>query len=129
HNLRLVVKGGGHSYQGTSSAADSLLVWTRAMNRITLDDGFVAQGRAGKEPPQPAVTVEAGAIWMQVYDAVTTRAGRYVQGGGCTTVGVAGLIQSGGFGSFSKAYGLAAAGLLEAEVVTADGMARTVNAA
>ena len=55
------------------------------------------------------------------YDAVTTRAGRYVQGGGCTTVGVAGLVQSGGFGSFSKGFGTAAANLLEAEVVTADG--------
>jgi hypothetical protein len=31
-----------------------------------------------------------------------TTAGRYVQGGGCTTVGVAGLVQGGGFGSFSK---------------------------
>src|SRR4051812_7959417 len=29
HRLRLVVKGGGHSYQGTSNAPDSLLVWTR----------------------------------------------------------------------------------------------------
>src|ERR1041385_1994942 len=33
HRLRLVVKGGGHSYQGTSCAPDSLLVWTRAMHR------------------------------------------------------------------------------------------------
>src|SRR5262249_4941370 len=32
NNLRLVVKGGGHSYQGTSNAADSLLIWTRRMN-------------------------------------------------------------------------------------------------
>jgi FAD/FMN-containing dehydrogenase len=126
--LRLVVKGGGHSYQGTSNAADSLLIWTRAMNRIVSHDAFVPQGCAGKLEPQPAVTVEAGAIWMQVYDAVTTRGGRYVQGGGCTTVGVAGLIQSGGFGSFSKNYGLAATGLLEAEVVTADGTVQIANA-
>jgi FAD/FMN-containing dehydrogenase len=127
HHLRLVVKGGAHSYQGTSCAADSLLIWTRAMNGIVLHDAFVPQGCAGTLAPQPAVTVEAGAIWMQVYDAVTTQAGRYVQGGGCTTVGVAGLILSGGFGSFSKAYGLAAAGLLEAEVVTADGAVRIAN--
>ena len=127
-HLRLVVKGGGHSYQGTSNSADSLLIWTRAMNSIVLHDAFVAQGCAGKQAPQPAVTVGAGAIWMQVYDAVTTQAGRYVQGGGCTTVGVAGLIQSGGFGSFSKNYGLAAAGLLEAEIVTADGAVRIANA-
>jgi FAD binding domain len=38
NNLRLVVKGGGHSYQGTSNAADSLLIWTRAMHNITLHD-------------------------------------------------------------------------------------------
>src|SRR5204862_5133216 len=42
--------------------------------------------------------------------------------------GVAGLIQSGGFGSFSKNYGLAAAALMEAEVVTADGVTRIANA-
>ena len=34
NNLRLVVKGGGHSYQGTSNAANSLLIWTRHMNAI-----------------------------------------------------------------------------------------------
>src|SRR5499426_208641 len=79
--------------------------------------------------PGAAVSVGAGAIWMDVYDAVTTTAGRYVQGGGCTTVGVAGLVQGGGFGSFSKGFGTAAANLLEAEVVTADGAVRTANAA
>jgi FAD/FMN-containing dehydrogenase len=128
NNLRLVVKGGGHSYQGTSNAADSLLIWTRHMHDVTLHDGFVAQGCQSLQAPQRAVTVGAGTIWLQAYDAVTTKAGAYVQGGGCTTVGVAGLIQSGGFGSFSKHYGMAAAGLLEAEVVTADGKVRIANA-
>ena len=126
HHLRLVVKGGGHSYQGTSDAPDSLLVWTRHMNRIALHDAFVAQGCAAA--PQHAVTIEAGAMWIDAYAAVTTRGGRYVQGGGCTTVGVAGLVQSGGFGSFSKNWGTAASNLLEAEVVTADGQVRIANA-
>ena len=125
HRLRLAVKGGGHSYQGTSNAPDSLLVWTRAMNRIELHDAFVGQGCSDR--PQPAVSLGSGAVWLHAYDAVS-KAGRYVQGGGCTTVGVAGLIQSGGFGTFSKRYGLAAAGLIEAEVVTADGTVRIANA-
>ncbi len=102
HRLRLAVKGGGHSYQGTSNAPDSLLVWTRAMNRIELHDAFVGQGCSDR--PQPAVSLGAGVVWLHAYDAVS-KAGRYVQGGGCTTVGVAGLIQSGGFGTFSKRYG------------------------
>jgi FAD/FMN-containing dehydrogenase len=127
NNLRLVVRGGGHSYLGTSNAPDSLMIWTRFMDDITLHDDFVAQG--SKDAPQPAVTVGAGAIWMHTYNAVTTKGGRYVQGGGCGTVGVAGLVQGGGFGSFSKNYGTAAASLLEAEIVTADGSLLIANAA
>ena len=128
HHLRLVVKGTGHSYLGTSNAADSLLIWTRSMNSVTVHDAFVPSGCANKVSALPAVTAEAGAMWIDLYDAVTTRAGRYVQGGGCTDVGVAGLVQSGGFGSFSKRYGTVSASLLEAEIVTADGIVRTVNA-
>ena len=105
NNLRLVVKGGGHSYQGTSNAANSLLIWTRHMNAIVSHDAFVGAGCAGNAEPQPAVSIEPGAYWRQAYDAVTAKGGRYVQGGGCMTVGVAGLILGGGFGSFSKAYG------------------------
>lgn len=127
NRLRLVVKGGGHSYQGTSNAPDSLLVWTRRMADTRLHEAFVAQDCAGAAPCR-AVSVGAGALWSHVYDAVTTQGGGYVQGGGCMTVGVAGLVLSGGFGSFSKAFGTAAGNLLEAEVVTADGAVRIANA-
>lgn len=128
HRLRLVVRGGGHSYQGTSAAPDSLLIWTRHMNQIQMHDAFVGKGCKGSQQPQPAVSVGSGAMWVDAYDAVTTQGGRYVQGGGCMTVGVAGLVQSGGFGSFSKAFGTASTGLIEAEIVTADGRVLIVNA-
>ena len=128
NNLRLAVKGAGHSYQGTSSSADSLLIWTRAMNQVTLHDSFVPKGCEDHMAAVPAVTSGAGAVWIDLYTAVTTQAGRYVQGGGCADVGVAGLVQSGGFGSLSKGFGTAASGLLEAEIVTADGVVRIANA-
>ncbi|MBS0643879.1 MAG: FAD-binding oxidoreductase [Proteobacteria bacterium] len=127
--LRLVVKGGGHSYLGGSNAADSLLLWMRGMDAITLHDHFVPQGcLVQHQGPVHAVSVQTGARWLPVYEAVTTRAGRYVQGGGCTTVGVAGFILGGGFGSFSKRHGTGALHLLEAEIVTADGAVRIANA-
>ena len=128
NNLRLVIKGGGHSYYGTSNAPDSLLLWMRAMNQVTLHDAFVGQGCAGHCAPVPAVSAETGALWIDLYEAVTGKGGRYVQGGGCMTVGVAGLLLGGGFGSYSKRFGSAAANLLEAEIVTADGTVRVVNA-
>ncbi|WP_422506985.1 FAD-binding protein [Stenotrophomonas sp. GZD-301] len=128
HRLRLAIKGGGHSYHGTSCAPDSLLVWTRAMNQVEVHDAFIPHNARPGTAAEPAVSLGAGAMWIDAYDAVTTRRGRYVQGGGCTSVGVAGLVTGGGFGSFSKAYGSAASHLLEAEVVTADGRVRVVNA-
>ena len=128
NRLKLVVKGGGHSYLGTSCAPDSLLVWTRRLDDIRMHAAFLPQGCAASTAPARAVSVGGGAIWSQVYDAVSTQGGAYVQGGGCMTVGVAGLVQSGGFGSFSKAFGTASGNLLEAEIVTADGQVRVVNA-
>lgn len=128
HKLRLAIRGGGHSTFGNSAAPDSLLIWTRRMNRIEMHDAFVGQGCAGKTPAKPAVSVGAGCIWMHVYQAVMARGGRYVQGGSCATVGVAGLVQSGGFGSFSKKFGTTAGSLLEAEIVTADGRVLIANA-
>jgi len=108
-----------------SNAPDSLLIWTRRMNAITLHDAFTSEGC---QTPQPAVSVGAGATWMHTYNEVTTKGGRYVQGGGCGTVGVAGLVLGGGFGSHSKNFGTAATSLLEAEVVTADGVVRIASA-
>jgi FAD/FMN-containing dehydrogenase len=124
--VRLVVRGGGHSYFGASSAPDSLMIWMRGMNDVRLLDAFVPEGSS--IPPVPAVSLGAGCLWMDAYKAVIVKGGRYVQGGGCTTVGVAGLVQGGGFGSFSKGFGTVAGGLLEAEIVTADGEVRIVNA-
>lgn len=128
HHLRLVIKGGAHSYLGQSSSADSLMIWTRGMDAIELHDAFVPKGCEATHPPVPAVSVGSGAKFIQLYDAVVTKAGRYVQGGGCTSVGVGGHMQTGGFGSFSRYGGMTAAGLLEAEIVTADGQVRIVNA-
>jgi hypothetical protein len=125
HNLRLVIKGRGHSYLGASNAPDSLLIWTRHMDQVTVHDAFTPQGST--TPPVPAVSCGGGAMWLHAYKAVSVDHGRYVQGGGCTTVGVAGLVQGGGFGSLSKAFGTASAHLLEAEIVTADGEVRVVN--
>src|SRR5262249_32611950 len=65
HNLRVAVKGGGHSYQGTSNAPDSLLIWLHPMRAITMHDAFTPQG--GGEA-LPAVTIEAGALWIHAYD-------------------------------------------------------------
>lgn len=66
NNLRLVIKGGGHSYQGTSNAPDSLLIWTHHMDDIVMHDDFVPANGENKVKPQRAVTAGAGADWLQM---------------------------------------------------------------
>ena len=92
----LVIKGTGHDYLGRSSAPGSLLVWTHHMRDITVHDAFIPAGCGG--PGVPAITVGAGTRWLEAYQAAAGQ-GRYVQGGGCTSVGAAGgFTQGGGFG-------------------------------
>src|SRR5260370_23678882 len=55
NNLRLVVKGGGHSYQGTSNASDSILIWTRHMHGIWMHTEFVPQRCEITLRPQPPI--------------------------------------------------------------------------
>ncbi len=126
NRVPLVVKGGGHSYFGNSNRAGSLLVWTRRLRKIEVHDQFKPQGSPAGTA-LPAVSVGAGTLWGEVYRTVSRDHGRYVQGGGCLTVGTAGFVQGGGFGSFSKQFGTGAANLIEAEIVTADGRIRVVN--
>jgi FAD/FMN-containing dehydrogenase len=127
NKIKLVVKGTGHDYLGRSNAPDSLLVWTHRMRKVTTHDAFKIAGGPSSDPGIPAISVEAGTRWLEAYVAATA-AGRYVQGGGCTSVGAAGgFIQGGGFGSFSKRYGTGAGGVLEMEIVTADGRIVVAN--
>src|SRR5262249_42414176 len=95
NNLRLVVKGGGHSYQGTSNAPDSLLVWTRKMNRIVLHDAFVPEGCGGDVPAPPAGGLGAGAKWSGPYYGVPPQARRDGAGAGGTHLRVTGVMPRG----------------------------------
>lgn len=127
HHLRLVIKGTGHDYLGRSNAADSLLISTHNMREVTFDKAFIPEGCDAKTGEQ-ALTVGAGTRWLEAYNVATNQNNRYVQGGGCTTVGAAGgFTQGGGFGSFSKNFGTGAAGILQVEVVTADGKILIAN--
>ncbi|MCH9667199.1 MAG: FAD-binding protein [Actinomycetia bacterium] len=125
--VRLVVKGTGHDYLGRSNAPDSLLVWTHTMRDVTFHPQFRPAGVAADRPQVPALSVAAGARWLEVYQEASAN-GVYVQGGGCTSVGACGgFTLGGGFGSYSKRFGSGAGGVLEMEVVTADGQVRVVN--
>ncbi|MFD7168525.1 FAD-dependent oxidoreductase [Streptomyces violascens] len=116
---RLVVRSGGHCYEGftTSTDVQEVLDLTQ-MQDVSYD------------PAHRAFSVQPGALLGQVYDRLYRRWGVYLPAGNCPTVGAGGHIQGGGYGSMSRRDGLAVDHLYGVEVVVVggDGKARLVTA-
>ncbi len=113
-DLPVSAKGGGHHVGGSAVIEDGVMIDLSAMDGISVD-------RDGR-----TVTAEGGATWGEV-DAATQPYGLAAVGGQDPNIGVAGLTLGGGVGWLSRAYGLAADNLLEAEVVTASGEVVTAS--
>jgi len=110
----LHVRAGGHSYVGASSG-DGLVVDLAPLSSVAVD---AAAGTA---------RVGAGALLADVY-ARLGAAGVAVGAGSCPTVGFSGLALGGGVGVLARTTGLTCDQVVAADVVTADGRRRTVDA-
>lgn len=118
HDVRVAVKGGGHSFGGYSTlpASQGFMINLRFMSAAF---EVVEQG-----PGRPAtVTVQAGARWRDVYQSFK-RSGKewVVTGGLCPSVGVAGFTMGGGVGPAARLHGLAIDSVLSFTMVTASGV-------
>jgi hypothetical protein len=65
HSLRPIVKSSGHEYQGRSTGANGLLIWTHALRGAQFEPAFSACPAAGAAP---AVTTTPGTSWGEVYN-------------------------------------------------------------
>ncbi|GAA4604362.1 FAD/FMN-containing dehydrogenase [Actinoplanes octamycinicus] len=111
--LPLAVQATGH---GLIAPADgALLLKTTALDQVTID------------PERRTARVGPGARWADVNRAAA-RYGLAGLAGRCGTVGVTGYTLGGGQSWLSRTFGFAADSVLRADIVTADGVARTVSA-
>ncbi len=114
-SLLVAVRGGGHSWPGKSTCDDGLMLDLADMKNVDVDvDGQTAW-------------CEGGALLGHLDDA--TLAHNLVTTGGVVShTGVGGYTLGGGFGRLNRKYGLTIDNVLGAEIVTADGSARTISA-
>ncbi|GLJ22080.1 hypothetical protein SUGI_0413920 [Cryptomeria japonica] len=113
HGWQIVVRSGGHSYEGLSSTSD-------APNFAIID--LINLDRVTVDIKSTTAWAEAGATVGQLYSAiagVTTDYG--FPAGVCPTMGTGGHFSGGGLSLLSRKYGLAADNIIDALLVDANG--------
>jgi FAD/FMN-containing dehydrogenase len=109
------------SYNGKSTGAGALSVWTHHLKSIDIFD-WNDSSYSGK-----AIKMGAGVVGFEAMAAAKAE-GLVPVGGECSTVGVAGgYTQGGGHSALSTSFGLGADQTLSFEVVTADGCVVTAS--
>lgn len=115
NNIRFVVRNTGHDYNGKSTGAGALGIWTHYIKDIETTN-WEDPWYNGK-----AIKLGAGVSGFEAYTAADAQ-GLEVVGGECPSVGIAGgYTQGGGHSSLASAHGLAADQVLQWEVVDGKG--------
>ena len=115
HDLELAVRSGGHSAAMHSSTDGGILLDMSSMKAIEIDPAaHTAWAETGLTAGE--VTVAAGAH------------GLAVGFGDTASVGIGGITLGGGIGYLVRKHGLTIDSLLAAEIVTADGQIRQIDA-
>lgn len=109
-HLPVAVRSGGHSMEGFSSNNDGLVINLAEMDDVELRSDHTLR-------------VGPGCTLSRLYDAVLPR-GRLLPAGSCGTVAVGGLTLGGGYGFFSRQYGLTCDHLRSATMVDGTGTIR-----
>ena len=115
NHLLVSVRGGGHNIPGNCVCNGGLVIDLTGMKGIRVD------------PVRRTVRAEGGVKWGE-FDHETQAFGLATTGGTDADTGIAGLTLGGGIGWLSGRYGLACDNLIAADIVTADGQLRHINA-
>jgi FAD/FMN-containing dehydrogenase len=108
NNLKLAIRGGGHSGPGFGTVDDGVVIDFSGMRGVRVD------------PVARTARAEAGVTWGDI-NAATHAFGLATPGGIISTTGIAGLTLGGGVGYLTRGFGLSADNLISADVVTSDG--------
>ena len=113
-DIPLSVRGGGHNIAGTALVDGGLTIDLSLLRGITVD----AERRTA--------TVQPGCLLGEV-DAACQRHGLATPLGFISEVGVSGLTLGGGLGYLTRRFGWTVDNLLEAEIVSADGLVQRAS--
>ena len=117
HNVAIAVRTGGHQYSGASSTSG---------RNIQLDLSSTYTSFHWENTDHSQVTLGIS-IDVGTFQKKLGEYGRFVPMGVCREVYLGGHIQTGGYGQFTRSFGLLADYVQKIRIITADGQARWVQ--
>jgi len=114
NSLEFRIRSGRHNYEGYSTGEDIVVIDVSNLKEININE------------EKGTVKLGGGIRNREAYEALGAK-GYPFPGGGCPTVGVAGLILGGGWGYSSRYLGLACDSLLEMEMIDYKGNKLILN--
>ncbi|OIW25365.1 FAD-binding domain-containing protein [Coniochaeta ligniaria NRRL 30616] len=121
-NLRLVIKNTGHDFNGRSTGAGALSIWTHWLKSFE----FLPEYTVG-EYSGPAARVGSGLEAWELYQYMDIHNMTIVVPGGSTVGAYGGWAAGGGHSTLASIYGLGSDQFLSLDVVTADGRVVTAD--
>ncbi|CAH9059441.1 hypothetical protein PSECIP111854_02407 [Pseudoalteromonas sp. CIP111854] len=108
YNLPIRVRSGGHDHEGECSGNHTILIDTSRIKHFSYDDS------------SEVACIGAGYRFYQLTPKLAEQ-GRMIAHGTCATVGLTGFIQGGGWGPWTRKYGMCCEYLVGATVVLGNG--------
>jgi len=115
HDVPLTVRSGGHSLAGYSTADGAILLDLGSLRTLDID-------------PAARIAMAGPGLRAGEYSVAAVAHGLATSFGDTGSVGLGGLVTGGGIGWLTRAYGMTIDSLVSADVVTADGELRTIDA-
>jgi FAD/FMN-containing dehydrogenase len=111
--LKVAVKSGGHSFEGFSSNDGGMVINLSLMKKIT----WISKDE---------VEIQPGCLLQDIQDGLFPKH-KLLPSGSCGTVGIAGLTLGGGYGFFSRKFGLTCDSLQQLTLIDASGKVQDTN--
>ena len=113
HDIAVSIKTSGHSYSGSSTQKDSLMIWMSHFMTPNDDESFYKAGvnvtslnLCNINDDIDILKIGGGEVWGDVYARAARFGNDLIGGGGLTVSAAGGWLQGGGLSAMSRSYGL-----------------------
>lgn len=117
HNIAVTIKTSGHSYSGSSTGKDTIMIWMHNFVKFGEVNNYTDTCGTFHEY---AIKVGGGQPWNDIYRKLRNEY-HIVGGGGLTVSAAGGWLQGCGLSAMSRKYGIGIDNVLEFEIVLANG--------